>query len=131
MIDYKWLSTTITWITIFFFSTILPLQHKTIMTKCVKMCDISIIEKIKNKKHIKWSYKGADIHVEGRFVYKCYYTFFFLFTKMPLLFFGNKNMGCWGMETNKTSAKLRFWKPNLTDMLEVGRQSFVLGGPAL
>lgn len=39
-----------------------------------------------NKEIIKWSYKWANIHMEGRFIYKCRYTFF-LFAKMSLLFF--------------------------------------------
>ena len=100
-----------------FFSLLFKVYHVWNFWQNVwEMCGTSIIEKYI---YIYWSYKWANIHVKGRYVYKCHYSFFFLQKCLIFFFFGNKDTKCWQMEKYKTSAKLGFWEPDLAIVLEV------------
>ena len=66
-----------------------------------EMCGTSIIEKYI---YIYWSYKWANIHVKGRYVYKCHYSYFFY--KSASFFWETK---IWNVDEWKSTKQVQSW----------------------
>ena len=89
-----------------FFSVLFKVYHVWNFWQNVwEMCGTSIIEKyIYIYIYIYWSYKWANIHVKGRYVYKCHYSYFFY--KSASFFWETK---IWNVDEWKSTKQVQSW----------------------